>query len=62
MAASFGAMALLYLLFTKFVPMISIWEMKVGLQTHGGAHAAAAADGKPHGLVLDGPMPLDAAE
>ena len=30
MAASFGAMALLYLLFTKFVPMISIWEMKVG--------------------------------
>ena len=37
MASSFGMMALLYLLFSKFVPMISIWEMKVGLQPHGGA-------------------------
>jgi len=31
MASTFGAMALLYTLFAKFVPMISIWEMKVGL-------------------------------
>ena len=30
MAASFGLMALLYLLFSKFVPMISIWELKAG--------------------------------
>jgi formate-dependent nitrite reductase membrane component NrfD len=34
MASSFGFMLLLYLLFSKFVPMISIWEMKVGLQPH----------------------------
>jgi molybdopterin-containing oxidoreductase family membrane subunit len=45
MASSFGMMALLYLLFSKFVPMISIWEMKVGLQAHGGVPVVAAADG-----------------
>jgi len=30
MASTFAAMALLYLLFSKFVPIISIWELKVG--------------------------------
>ena len=30
MIAPFAAMALLYMLFSKFVPIISIWEMKVG--------------------------------
>ncbi len=45
MASSFGMMALLYLLFSKFVPMISIWEMKVGLQAHGGVPVVAATDG-----------------
>jgi Ni/Fe-hydrogenase subunit HybB-like protein len=34
MAATFAAMALLYMLFAKFVPIISIWEMKVGNQPH----------------------------
>jgi molybdopterin-containing oxidoreductase family membrane subunit len=29
-AATFAAMALLYVLFAKVVPIISIWEMKVG--------------------------------
>jgi len=58
MAAGFGAMALLYLLFTKFVPMISIWEMKVGLQPHGGI-PVSTPEGKHHGLVLEGPLPLD---
>jgi molybdopterin-containing oxidoreductase family membrane subunit len=29
-AATFGAMILFYLLFAKFVPIISIWEMKAG--------------------------------
>ena len=53
---------LLYLLFTKLVAMISIWEMKVGLQPHGGFHQAATADGKHHGLVLEGPLPLDVPE
>ena len=28
MIASFAAMALLYVLFSKFVPLISIWELK----------------------------------
>ena len=28
----FGAMGLLYVLFSKFVPIISIWELKVGEQ------------------------------
>jgi molybdopterin-containing oxidoreductase family membrane subunit len=32
MGASFAAMALLYLLFSKFVPIISIWELKTGAQ------------------------------
>ena len=31
MAATFAAMVLLYTLFAKFVPIISIWEMKAGL-------------------------------
>jgi molybdopterin-containing oxidoreductase family membrane subunit len=30
--STFGAMGLLYVLFSKFVPIISIWELKVGLQ------------------------------
>ena len=34
MVATFAAMALLYMLFSKFVPIISIWEMKVGNQPH----------------------------
>jgi molybdopterin-containing oxidoreductase family membrane subunit len=29
-AATFCAMGLLYTLFAKFVPIISIWELKVG--------------------------------
>jgi molybdopterin-containing oxidoreductase family membrane subunit len=53
MASSFGMMALLYLLFSKFVPMISIWEMKVGLQSHGGVPVVAPADGH---VVLEGPQ------
>ena len=34
MGATFAAMALLYMIFTKFVPIISIWELKVGNQPH----------------------------
>ena len=36
MVATFAAMALLYMLFAKFVPIISIWELKVGDQPHPG--------------------------
>ena len=32
MAATFAGIALLFLLFSKFVPIISIWELKVGNQ------------------------------
>ena len=42
MAAGFSLMVLLYLLFSKLVPMIAIWELKVGMQT-----AAAARIGEP---------------
>jgi Ni/Fe-hydrogenase subunit HybB-like protein len=32
MASGFGGMALLYLVFSKVVPMVAIWELKVGMQ------------------------------
>jgi molybdopterin-containing oxidoreductase family membrane subunit len=41
MIASFAAMALLYALVSKLVPIISIWELKVG--EHPQLKAAAAA-------------------
>jgi Ni/Fe-hydrogenase subunit HybB-like protein len=31
-AGTFAAMALFYLLFAKFVPIISIWELKAGMR------------------------------
>ena len=43
MGATFVAMALLYMLFVKFVPIISVWEMKVGNQPHPPAHHAVEA-------------------
>ena len=41
MVATFAAMALLYMLFSKFVPIISIWEMKAGEHP---PHAASTAE------------------
>lgn len=41
MLATFAAMALLYTLFAKVVPIISIWEMKVGNQPHPEVPAAS---------------------
>ena len=32
-AATFAAMSLLYVLFAKFVPIISIWELRAGEHT-----------------------------
>ena len=58
MASSFGFMALLYLLFSKFVPMISVWELKAGLQPHGGVPAPGLAAERP-GLVLPGTLPTE---
>src|SRR5262245_25603405 len=43
--SSFAAMALLYLLFTKFVPIISLWELRVGEHTElKAAEEVAAAE------------------
>jgi len=48
MAAGFGMMAMLYLLFSKFVPMISIWELKAGLRKAPPMrHAARVVAGEP---------------
>jgi hypothetical protein len=62
MASSFGFMLLLYLLFSKFVPMISIWELKVGLQPHFRVRTAPKAESKHHGLAMPGSLPTDVAE
>jgi molybdopterin-containing oxidoreductase family membrane subunit len=36
--STFAAMSLLYVLFAKFVPIISVWELKVGMHpSHPGA-------------------------
>jgi molybdopterin-containing oxidoreductase family membrane subunit len=43
MGSSFAAMALLYVLFTKVVPIISIWELKVGEHTEMKAAEEVAA-------------------
>jgi molybdopterin-containing oxidoreductase family membrane subunit len=40
--STFAAMALLYVLFAKFVPIISIWELKSGPQTPGSGLADAS--------------------
>jgi Ni/Fe-hydrogenase subunit HybB-like protein len=43
MAATFAAMSLLYVLFSKFVPIISIWELKAG-QPHLAAPVRASVE------------------
>jgi hypothetical protein len=55
-------MLLLYLLFSKIVPMISIWELKVGLQPHFRIRTSPKAEAKHHGLTMPGPLPTDVAE
>ena len=44
MAATFAGMILLYALFSKFVPIISIWELKAGLQSRLDPEALAEAE------------------
>ena len=48
MAATFAAMMLLYALFSKFVPIISIWELKAGLTSCTAPQAVEAADADAH--------------
>ena len=50
MIATFAAMALLYMLFSKFVPIISIWEMKVGNQPHPAHLVETEDEGEAAGL------------
>src|SRR5206468_6215459 len=45
--STFAAMTLLYTLFSKFVPIISIWELKVGAHP---MHAVAPAEATEHQL------------
>jgi Ni/Fe-hydrogenase subunit HybB-like protein len=45
--ATFAAMGLLYVLFSKAVPIISVWELKVGTHLHPHASAASAAAAAP---------------
>jgi len=40
--STFAAMTLLYVLFSKFVPIISIWEMKAGDHPSPALSAAAS--------------------
>ena len=44
LVSTFGAMGLLYVLFSKFVPIISIWELKVGEHPKHVAATAQEAD------------------
>jgi molybdopterin-containing oxidoreductase family membrane subunit len=50
-AATFGAMCLLYILFAKVVPIISIWELKAAdhpPMEHDAQHLEHQASGKVH--------------
>jgi molybdopterin-containing oxidoreductase family membrane subunit len=42
--STFAAMSLLYVLFAKLVPIISVWELKVGAHPPHVAHSAAEED------------------
>ncbi len=52
MAATFAAMVLLYTLFAKFVPIISVWEMKAGETEK--AHVV-----EEHARAAGGPVPVE---
>ena len=52
--STFGAMGLLYTLFAKFVPIISIWELKVGAHPHAEATPEEAEEAA--GLLEDSAM------
>jgi molybdopterin-containing oxidoreductase family membrane subunit len=66
MSATFAGMVLLYTLFAKFVPIISIWELKAGDFVHGPQAGTVRAD--PHRIdagatpgVARGPQDADFA-
>jgi molybdopterin-containing oxidoreductase family membrane subunit len=45
-AGTFAAMALLYMLFSKFIPIISVWELKAGQHPAAEESAARLPDGQ----------------
>ena len=47
LAGAFAAMILLYLIFSKVVPIISIWELKGGLEAHGKTVRAGTLQEEP---------------
>ena len=53
MSATFAGMVLLYALFAKFVPIISIWEMKAGDFVHAPKAGVGATD--PHRIDAGAP-------
>ena len=57
MASSFAFMIMLYLLFSKFVPVISVWEFHAGRHTHAALEGASAAE---IGMAEQKPLPSDA--
>jgi Ni/Fe-hydrogenase subunit HybB-like protein len=56
MASSFGMMVLLYLLFSKFVPIISMWELKAGMPKTGAEPLSAPAGAKPRRASAERPL------
>jgi Ni/Fe-hydrogenase subunit HybB-like protein len=49
-AGTFAAMAMLYMLFSKFIPIISVWELKAGQHPAEEPAHASLADGSPSRL------------
>ncbi|HKT10832.1 MAG TPA: NrfD/PsrC family molybdoenzyme membrane anchor subunit [Terriglobia bacterium] len=50
-AGTFAAMALLYMIFSKLVPIISVWELKLGLRQEGQSPRSALAPAKPSPII-----------
>ncbi len=60
MTSSFAFMILLYLLFAKFVPVISVWELKAGLHHAPATPHASTVVTVPAGAGLEhNPLPGD---
>jgi hypothetical protein len=53
MAATFAAMVLLYTLFAKFVPIISVWELKAGETEKAHMVKMASAPAPSHPAAAD---------
>ncbi len=52
-AGTFAAMALLYMIFSKLVPIISIWELKLGMRDDGSSPQPALEPATPSRIVAE---------